>query len=110
MLFFRSSLPSAAPFLRVLRLIEAEKEARGVDAASVSIDSMTTSMSFSDMATYRSVAMLPHIPNALRLSDMYAMGIPLFIPNEPLIHKFIWPDDPLPLLSKIRMPGMESGS
>ncbi len=110
MLFFRSSLPSAAPFLRVLRLIEAEKESRGVSDSSVSIDSMTTSMSFSDMATYRSVAMLPHIPNALRLSDMYAMGIPLFIPDEPLIHKFIWPDDPLPLLSKIRMPGMESGS
>jgi len=105
MLFFRSSLPGASPFLRVLRLIEAENEAaRG--SSGVNIDTMTKSMTFSEMASYRSIAMLPHIPNALRLSDMYCIGIPLFIPDEPMIHKFIWPDDPLPLLSKIRMPAM----
>ena len=107
MLFFRSSLPGGAPFLRVLRLIEAEKEAAGIYG--VKIDTMTRSMTFSEMASYRSIAMLPHIPNALRLSDMYCIGIPLFIPDEPMIHKFIWPDDPLPLLSKVRMPGMRGG-
>lgn len=103
LLFFRSSLPSAAPFLRILRLIEAENEAaRG--PSGVNIDLLTTSISFSEMATYRSIAMLPHIPNALRLSDVYAMGIPLLIPDEPMIHKFIWPTDPLQFLDKIRHP------
>eukprot|EP00435_Cladocopium_sp_Y103_P029416 s1999_g7.t1 len=112
MLFFRSSLPGASPFLRVLRLIEAENEARGSggSGSGVNIDTMTESMTFSEMASYRSIAMLPHIPNALRLSDMYCIGIPLFIPDEPMIHKFIWPDDPLPLLSKIRMPAMRGAN
>merc|ERR1712194_371303 len=59
---------------------------------------MSESLEYTEIAKFRAVVMLPHIPNALRLSDMYAMGIPLFIPDEPLIHKFVWPDDPLPLL------------
>eukprot|EP00438_Fugacium_kawagutii_P023447 Skav236819 [mRNA] locus=scaffold2823:69762:87097:- [translate_table: standard] len=108
-LFFRSSLPSAAPFLRILRLIEAENEAnRG--PSGVNIDLLTTSISFSEMATYRSIAMLPHIPNALRLSDVYAMGIPLLIPDEPMIHKFIWPTDPLLFLDKIRHPKLRGSA
>ena len=101
LLFFRSALPAQVPFLRVLRLIEAEKRARGEQLATVT--AMTKPMAYSEIASFRAVAMLPHIPNALRLSDAYAMGIPVFVPDEPFIHKFVWPDDPLPLLSKARM-------
>ncbi|CAJ1401029.1 unnamed protein product [Effrenium voratum] len=99
LLFFRSSLPGGAPFLRVLRLIEAEMRQQLVDI-------MMKPMSFAEIASFRAVAMLPHIPNALRLADVYAMAVPLFLPSEPLIHKFVWPDDPLPLLSKARPPRM----
>lgn len=102
-LFFRSLLPAGATFHRVLRLIEAERQAAG-KTPRPRIVAMTKAMSYDEMAAFRAVVMLPHIPNALRLSDCYAMGLPLFIPGEPLIHKFIWPDDPLPLLSKARMP------
>ena len=104
LLFFRSSLPAAVPFLRVLRLIEAEKRAAGERVGKVTaMSAMSKAMSYSEIASFRAVAMLPHIPNALRLSDAYAIGIPLFIPGEPYIHKFTWPDDPLPLLSKARL-------
>ena len=101
LLFFRSSLPAAVPFLRVLRLIEAEKRAAGEHVGQVT--AMTAAMSYTEIASFRAITMLPHIPNALRLSDAYAIGIPLFIPGEPFIHKFIWPNDPLPLLSRARM-------
>ncbi|CAJ1402982.1 unnamed protein product [Effrenium voratum] len=70
------------------------------------VDIMMKPMSFAEIASFRAVAMLPHIPNALRLADVYAMAVPLFLPSEPLIHKFVWPDDPLPLLSKARPPRM----
>ena len=99
LLFFRSSLPGASPFLRVLRLLEAEL---GQEKA-WPVVAMTKSLSFQEIAEFQAVAMLPHIPNALRLSDVYAMHVPIFIPDEPLIHKFLWPDDPLPLLSKAKM-------
>ena len=106
LLFFRSSLPGAAPFQRVLRLIEAEQREQHAEslktASPLQIVFMTSPMSFTEIASYQAVAMLPHIPNALRLSDVYSMAIPLFIPDEPLIHKFLWPEDPMPLLSKIR--------
>ena len=105
-LFFRSLLPAGATFHRVLRLIEAERQAAGPSGPS--IVAMTRAISYEEMASFQAVVMLPHIPNALRLSDCYAMGLPLFIPGEPLIHKFIWPDDPLPLLSKARMPDAPS--
>ena len=106
-LFFRSSLPQQAPFQRVLRLLEAERgegtpEERGDRSSRIVFMGFQSSMSFHEIASFEAVAMLPHIPNALRLSDMYSMAIPLFVPDEPLIHKFLWPDDPMPLLSKIR--------
>ena len=98
LLFFRSSLPAASPFLTVLRLLEAESK-----EDTWPIVAMTKPLSFEEIASFRAVALLPHIPNALRLSDLYAMHLPIFIPDEPLIQKFLWPDDPLPLLSKARM-------
>merc|ERR1719223_1222476 len=48
------------------------------------------SMSYEEIARFRAVALLPHVPHALRLADMYAMRMPILIPAEPLLHKFMW--------------------
>merc|ERR1712032_791908 len=47
-------------------------------------------LSFQDIATYNMVILLPHGPNALRLSDLYAAAVPMVVPGEPLVHKFVW--------------------
>eukprot|EP00927_Polykrikos_kofoidii_P066181 TRINITY_DN61829_c0_g1_i1.p1 TRINITY_DN61829_c0_g1~~TRINITY_DN61829_c0_g1_i1.p1 ORF type:complete len:879 (-),score=75.09 TRINITY_DN61829_c0_g1_i1:85-2721(-) len=87
-LLFRSTLPNQVSFLRILQLISAE-----LGPTSPNIVDMTKSktMSFAEIGEHRAVIMLPHVPYALRLSDVYAMGLPLFVPAEPLIHKFVWP-------------------
>ncbi|CAD7962841.1 unnamed protein product [Amoebophrya sp. A25] len=43
------------------------------------------------IANYAAVVLLPHVPNALRLSDMQAMAVPVLVPAEPYIHKIVWP-------------------
>lgn len=85
-LFFRSGLPSAPAFLRVLRLIALE-----VPGAPNVVQMPHGPLSFADIAKFRAVAMLPHVPHALRLSDVYAMGLPALVPAQPLLHKFMWP-------------------
>merc|ERR1712048_983005 len=51
----------------------------------------TAAMSYAEIARHRVVAILPHVPHALRLSDVYAMASPLLVPGLPLLHKFVWP-------------------
>jgi len=52
---------------------------------------MDKSISFQEMAHHLAVVLLPHVINALRLSDLFAMGVPLFVPSAPFIHKVVWP-------------------
>lgn len=47
-------------------------------------------LSFDEIARFRSIVILPHVPNAIRLSDTYTLYIPIFTPGVPLVHKFIW--------------------
>lgn len=48
---------------------------------------------YEDVARYRAVVLLPHVPNPVALSDLYAMGIPLFVPDQPGIFRFLWDYD-----------------
>merc|ERR1719468_875410 len=52
---------------------------------------MGASMSFAEIAAFRAVVLLPHVPYALRLSDVFALSLPAFVPAHPLLHKFMWP-------------------
>lgn len=47
-------------------------------------------LSFHEIAEFHCVIILPHGPNALRLSDVYAATIPTVVPEEPLVQNFIW--------------------
>eukprot|EP00929_Paragymnodinium_shiwhaense_P055430 TRINITY_DN27768_c0_g1_i1.p1 TRINITY_DN27768_c0_g1~~TRINITY_DN27768_c0_g1_i1.p1 ORF type:complete len:718 (+),score=61.70 TRINITY_DN27768_c0_g1_i1:182-2335(+) len=90
-LLYRSSLTGAPGFHRVLRLIAAE-----LGVARRFVRMTQWSADYSQISKFLAVVMLPHIPCALRLADVYALGMPIFIPDQPLIHKFVWPLDPLP--------------
>lgn len=54
------------------------------------MNDMPSALPFEEIASFRAVVLLPHGPNALRLSDMYAASIPMVVPGEPLVHKFVW--------------------
>lgn len=87
-LLFRSSLPGSPAFRRVLRLLAAEM---GPTAPRIVDMSLEGNMGYKEIASHRAVIILPHVPHALRLSDVYAMGSPVLVPGEPLLHKFVWP-------------------
>ncbi|CAD7945524.1 unnamed protein product [Amoebophrya sp. A120] len=48
-------------------------------------------LAYQEIANFAAVVLLPHVPNALRLSDMQAMHVPIFVPADPYIHKIVWP-------------------
>jgi len=54
------------------------------------MNDINRALSFQEIAEFHCVILLPHGPNALRLSDVYAASIPVVVPEEPLVQNFIW--------------------
>eukprot|EP00971_Amphidinium_carterae_P319232 6345239-Amphidinium_carterae.1 len=53
----------------------------------VDMNDLVGTLSFQEIAGFQAVIMLPHGPNALRLSDMYSVAIPSVVPAEPLAYR-----------------------
>merc|ERR1712216_440368 len=49
-----------------------------------------SAMSYEEIARYRAVILVPHVPNSCSFADVYAMRIPIFIPAEPCIYRWMW--------------------
>lgn len=47
-------------------------------------------VSFEQIAEYRAVVMVPHVPNTITFADLYAIGVPIFLPAEPEIYTWMW--------------------
>eukprot|EP00397_Hematodinium_sp_SG-2012_P046759 GEMP01052951.1.p1 GENE.GEMP01052951.1~~GEMP01052951.1.p1 ORF type:complete len:218 (+),score=40.29 GEMP01052951.1:463-1116(+) len=45
---------------------------------------------FDDIASFHAVILLPHVPNALRLTDVYKTFRPIFVPDATLAQKYVW--------------------
>eukprot|EP00931_Biecheleriopsis_adriatica_P031308 TRINITY_DN18379_c0_g1_i1.p1 TRINITY_DN18379_c0_g1~~TRINITY_DN18379_c0_g1_i1.p1 ORF type:complete len:643 (+),score=91.51 TRINITY_DN18379_c0_g1_i1:72-2000(+) len=45
---------------------------------------------FQDIASFKALVLLPRQPYEVKLSDAFAMEVPIFSPSEPLAHRFIW--------------------
>lgn len=91
-LLFRFRLPGAPGFIRVLRMLSAEAKGQGLEVPDVVVmDSAKSSLSFEHIASYRALCLLPHVPYAQRLADVFAMAAPTLVPAQPLLHKFVWP-------------------
>eukprot|EP00929_Paragymnodinium_shiwhaense_P067553 TRINITY_DN33983_c0_g1_i4.p1 TRINITY_DN33983_c0_g1~~TRINITY_DN33983_c0_g1_i4.p1 ORF type:complete len:706 (+),score=104.63 TRINITY_DN33983_c0_g1_i4:201-2120(+) len=86
-LLFRNNRQHAIAFQSALQLMMMTVP----DAVPVDdMNRMREALSFQRLAKFHAVVVLPHGPNALRLSDLYALGMPMLIPDEPLVHKFVW--------------------
>lgn len=46
---------------------------------------------YAQLASFVAIVLLPHVPNALRLADMMALQVPLFVPSEPFVYRLVWP-------------------
>ncbi|CAJ1455297.1 unnamed protein product [Effrenium voratum] len=91
-LLFRFRLPGAPGFIRVIQMLSEEARAEGIPVPRVVImDSAQKSLSFQEIGQYRALALLPHVPYAQRLPDVFALGSPTLVPALPLLHKFMWP-------------------
>ncbi|CAK9005985.1 unnamed protein product [Durusdinium trenchii] len=91
-LLFRFRLPGAPGFIRVLQMLSEEAKAQGLPVARIVImDASKKSLSFQEIGHYRLLALLPHVPYAQRLPDVFALGSPTLVPAQPLLHKFMWP-------------------
>jgi len=95
-LVFRCSHPAFHPFRYALS--KALKDTAGADAHVLRrvvfhVDATAARgrpLSYEEMATYRAIVLTPHVPNACSFHDVYAMKIPMFLPAEPYIYKWMW--------------------
>ncbi|CAD7965282.1 unnamed protein product [Amoebophrya sp. A25] len=107
-LLFRSRLPYQSLVMNVLAAYTdryPDRERRVVTFPE------KTNMEFKQMAeNFAAVVLMPHVPNALRLSDMTALGLPMLIPAEPYVYRVVWPlagcycghsDSKLPLMQTV---------
>lgn len=47
-------------------------------------------LSYRQMASFRAVVVMPHVPNSCSFHDVYAMSIPTYMPAEPYIYNWMW--------------------
>ncbi|CAD7953110.1 unnamed protein product [Amoebophrya sp. A120] len=101
-LLFRSRLPYQSLVMNLLAAYEDRKlrdEAEAEAETGVPTERRkrivtipeSSNMEFSQMQKFRAIIVLPHVPNALRLSDLTALHVPILIPSEPFVYRTVWP-------------------
>merc|ERR1740121_1133613 len=101
-LLFQTNLPPLLAFKRVLKLAveamevsEETSEGGGPLALSlVDMNDLPRGVCRPEMGAFESAVLLPHNPAPIRLIDLYAQGLVLYVPAEPLIHKWVWANRP----------------
>eukprot|EP00439_Symbiodinium_sp_Y106_P012172 s5075_g1.t2 len=88
-LLFRNNRQNMLTFRKALRMF-LEEVATDSPVEVVDMNSGPRVYTFQEIAAFHAVIFLPHGPSALRLTDVYAAGIPSLVPEEPMSHKFIW--------------------
>ncbi|CAE7669414.1 unnamed protein product [Symbiodinium sp. CCMP2592] len=88
-LLFRNNRQNMLTFRKALRMF-LQEVATDSPVEVVDMNSGPRVYTFQEIAAFHAVIFLPHGPSALRLTDVYAAGIPSLVPEEPMSHKFIW--------------------
>ena len=91
-LVFRTRLPlKTFTFDAVLARI-IDKGARPSNGGDICIVYPTANLPYKEFAeSFLAVVLLPHIPQALRLSDLTALSIPMLVPALPMLLRMMWP-------------------
>lgn len=94
-LLFQTNLPPILAFKRVLKMAAAEQLGVGLSFVNlVDMNDLPRGLCRPEMAAYEAAILLPHNPAPIRLIDLYAQGVILYFPGEPLIHKWVWANRP----------------
>jgi len=89
-LLFHNNRPALLAFRDALRLFYQAGGHAYSDLKLRDMNSAGRALCRPEMASFKAAVLLPHAPNAIRLIDLYALGVLMFVPGEPLIHKYIW--------------------
>ncbi|CAK9081721.1 Uncharacterized protein SCF082_LOCUS38872 [Durusdinium trenchii] len=87
-LIFRNNRQNTLAFRSALRMFVDSTE--NFPMKVMDMNDFKKALSFEEIATFHCVIFVPHGPNALRLSDIYAANIPAVVPEEPLVQNFVW--------------------
>lgn len=92
-LLFHNNLPPLLSFKRVLK-IAAAALANNTSTNILDMNDLPRGICRPEMGTFEAAILLPHNPAPIRLIDLYAQGVILYVPAEPLIHKWLWANRP----------------
>lgn len=85
-LLFRNNRQALLAFRMALRIVDRTLLRRH---AIVDMNDLPR-LSFDAIAAFHAVILLPHVPNALRLTDVYKTFRPIFVPDSMLAQKYVW--------------------
>eukprot|EP00927_Polykrikos_kofoidii_P021705 TRINITY_DN20465_c0_g1_i1.p1 TRINITY_DN20465_c0_g1~~TRINITY_DN20465_c0_g1_i1.p1 ORF type:complete len:841 (-),score=75.36 TRINITY_DN20465_c0_g1_i1:100-2622(-) len=93
-LVFKCSHPAHVHFRKILRMAGASKEKESANPIRLDFHKDVLEehgpLTYAQMAAYRMVVLVPHVPNSCSFGDVYAMSIPILIPAEPYIYTWMW--------------------
>eukprot|EP00929_Paragymnodinium_shiwhaense_P025383 TRINITY_DN15363_c0_g2_i2.p1 TRINITY_DN15363_c0_g2~~TRINITY_DN15363_c0_g2_i2.p1 ORF type:complete len:430 (+),score=92.29 TRINITY_DN15363_c0_g2_i2:961-2250(+) len=93
-LLFQNNLAPMLSFKMVLRMMEVSLPERERPPPILDMNDLPAGLCRPDMASFRAAVLLPHNPAPIRLVDLYAQGVVMYVPTEPLMHRWIWGNRP----------------
>eukprot|EP00927_Polykrikos_kofoidii_P001908 TRINITY_DN10742_c0_g1_i1.p1 TRINITY_DN10742_c0_g1~~TRINITY_DN10742_c0_g1_i1.p1 ORF type:complete len:827 (-),score=109.00 TRINITY_DN10742_c0_g1_i1:102-2399(-) len=93
-LLFHNNLPPLMAFKMVLKMVEARLPPGERPPPIVDMNDLSKGMCREEMGSFQAAVLLPHNPAPIRLVDLYAQGVIMYVPGEPLIHQWIWANRP----------------
>ncbi|CAK0901230.1 unnamed protein product [Prorocentrum cordatum] len=54
------------------------------------LEALGRPLEYEQIAAYKAVVLVPHVPNNAAFADLYALHVPIFLPAEPYIYTWMW--------------------
>eukprot|EP00929_Paragymnodinium_shiwhaense_P113912 TRINITY_DN82216_c0_g1_i1.p1 TRINITY_DN82216_c0_g1~~TRINITY_DN82216_c0_g1_i1.p1 ORF type:complete len:852 (-),score=80.66 TRINITY_DN82216_c0_g1_i1:76-2631(-) len=94
-LIYKCSHPAFLHFRHILESMRTGATQQGLDSTELvfHVDlqaKLGRPLTFEEMASHRAIVLMPHVPNSCSFADIYAMRIPLLLPAEPYIYRWMW--------------------